>query len=133
MPSLYSSKVKRSYGGILDKGGQMTVTTKRIYEPYAKKDGLRIFVDRLWARGLSKEDAHVDIWLKDIAPSDGLRKWFGHDPEKWQEFKKRYKAELKTNEALIELKKYARKQNITLLYGAKDERHNQAVVLKELL
>ena len=100
----------------------MNVAIKRIYEPYHEDDGLRIFVDRLWARGLTKAAAHVDIWLKNIAPSNELRIWFGHDPAKWEAFKKRYKAELNANPSpLTTLKAHAAKQKVTLLYGAKDE------------
>lgn len=108
---------------------------KRIYEPVSKDDGYRVLVDRLWPRGLSKEKAKVDVWLKDIAPSDSLRKWFGHEPSKWEEFEKRYKKELgEKKELLSELKDFEKKHTkVTLLYGAKDTVHNQAVVLAGLL
>ena len=111
------------------------IELKRIYEPYNKKDGYRVLVDRLWPRGVSKERAHLDIWLKDVAPSTELRKWFGHDPKKWNEFKKKYRAELKKNKEIVEILKQANKKypTITLLYGAKDEVHNEAIVLAELL
>ena len=110
------------------------VKIKRIYEEPDPADGRRILVDRLWPRGLSKERASVDWWLKDIAPSDELRRWFGHDPERWPEFRARYREELKEQRPLLdELKSLARKEPITLLYGAKDQDHNNAVVLKELL
>lgn len=98
-----------------------------------KSDGFRILVDRLWPRGITKEKAKIDLWLKDVAPSDKLRKWFGHDPKKWNEFKKRYFAELTNNPAVEQLKKYIIKGNVTLLYSAKDENHNNAVALKEFL
>ena len=109
------------------------IKLKRIYEPYNKKDGYRILVDRLWPRGVSKEKAHLDVWLKDIAPSTELRKWFSHDPKKWADFKKKYQAELKKNkEAVLTLKQAKKKHlTITLLYGAKDEIHNEAVVIKD--
>ena len=111
----------------------MEIQLKRVYEEPAKEDGTRILVDRLWPRGLTKEKAHVDLWLKEVAPSNELRKWFAHDPTKWPEFKTRYRAELKQNpEAVAELKAAA-KGTTTLLFGAKDEEHNEAIVLKELL
>jgi uncharacterized protein YeaO (DUF488 family) len=112
----------------------MTVKIKRIYEEADPKDGLRLLVDRLWPRGLSKEKAHVDRWLKEIAPSDELRHWFAHDPAKWQEFRTRYRDELAaTRPILDEIAELAHKEPVTLLYAAKDEEHNNAVVLKELL
>lgn len=106
---------------------------KRIYDQPEKDDGVRILVDRLWPRGLNKEKAKVDLWLKNIAPSNELRKWFGHEPDKWDEFKKRYCAELKKNSAVTQLKEYMKKGRVTLLYSAKDEKHNNAVALKEFL
>jgi uncharacterized protein YeaO (DUF488 family) len=112
----------------------MNLKIKRVYEEPAKDDGTRILVDRLWPRGLSKEKASVDLWMKEIAPSTTLRKWFGHEPEKWSEFKKRYKAELKKNdEQVTRLKDELKKGPASLLYGAKDQEHNEAVVLLELL
>jgi uncharacterized protein YeaO (DUF488 family) len=112
----------------------MKLTIKRVYEEPDKDDGIRILIDRLWPRGLSKEKAHVDLWLKEIAPSTELRKWFAHDPAKWTEFKTRYRAELKHNgEQLAVLKQAIIKGPVTLLYGAKDEQHNDAIVLQELL
>lgn len=111
----------------------MNIKIKRVYEKPDKGDGIRILVDRVWPRGLTKEKAAVDQWLKDIAPSTSLRKWFDHDPDKWNEFKKRYREELKQNkEKVLELKQQVKRGPVTLLYGAKDEEHNQAVVLKEL-
>ena len=109
------------------------IKIKRVYEKPDKEDGIRILVDRLWPRGLTKEKASVDLWLKDIAPSTGLRKWFGHDLERWKEFRKCYRRELKENEEQVSLlKDQMKKGNVTLLYGANDEEHNQAVILKEL-
>lgn len=106
---------------------------KRVYEEPEKSDGYRILVDRVWPRGLTKEKAAVDLWLKDIAPSTELRKWFGHDPAKWQEFRKRYKQELKENkESVSDLEKALGKGKVTLVYGAKDKEHNQALVIKEV-
>ena len=107
---------------------------KRIYEPPVPEDGKRILVDRLWPRGLSKDDARLDEWLKEVAPSDELRRWFGHDPAKWEEFRRRYRQELKTQGEILErLRNEARKGTVTLLFAAKDEERNNAVVLKEML
>ena len=112
----------------------MNIRTKRVYEAPAKGDGARILVDRLWPRGLSKEKAQVDLWLKDIAPSTGLRKWFAHDAEKWQEFRRRYEAELERNdEQVAALREEAAKGPVTLVYGARDTEHNEALVLKDCL
>jgi uncharacterized protein YeaO (DUF488 family) len=112
----------------------MNLKLKRVYEPSDKNDGTRILVDRLWPRGMTKAKAGVDIWLKELAPSAELRKWFGHDPDKWTEFKKRYRAELEENdEQLARLREEIKKGAVTLLYGAKDEEHNDAVVLAEFL
>ncbi|MCO5948606.1 DUF488 domain-containing protein [Mucilaginibacter flavidus] len=110
----------------------MKINIKRVYEAPAKEDGVRILVDRLWPRGLTKEKAAVDTWLKEIAPSTELRKWFGHKPAKWVEFKKRYHQELKeNNEQVLLLKEQLKRGTVTLVYGAKDEKHNEALVLKE--
>jgi len=112
----------------------MAIKTKRIYEEHSDADGYRVLVDRLWPRGIKKENAHIDLWLKEVAPSNELRKWFAHDPEKWKQFQAKYKAELKDSPALVELKSAIRaNKTLTLLYGAKDEEHNQAVALKEFL
>lgn len=112
----------------------MTILIKRIYEPAAKSDGFRVLVDRLWPRGIAKESAKLDLWLPDLGPSTELRKWFNHDPAKWDEFRRRYHAELKEKKELVaELKGRAKEGTVTLLYSAKDEAHNQAVALKELL
>lgn len=111
-----------------------TIQIKRIYSPLAKSDGHRILVDRLWPRGIKKEDAHIEEWAKDIAPSTELREWYGHDPDRWAEFKKKYKGELKQNEATIAfIEKYAQEKTLTLVYATKDEEHTHALVLKEWL
>jgi len=113
---------------------QMNLRIKRVYAEPDREDGRRILVDRLWPRGLTKERAKVDLWLKDIAPSNELRKWFGHDPKRWMEFRRRYKEELKALGApFAALRQETRQKNVTLLYGAKDEEHNEAAVLLELL
>ena len=111
----------------------MAIQIKRIYDTAAAGDGYRVLVDRLWPRGVSKAQAHVDLWLKDIAPSAELRQWFGHDPAKWDEFRKRYLQELRTrtDPRWEELCRRARRQTVTLLYGPKEERFNNAVVLRE--
>lgn len=107
---------------------------KRVYETAEKGDGFRILVDRVWPRGMTKEKADIDLWMKEIAPSTALRKWFGHDPERWQEFKTRYLKELAQNkETVATLKSHIKKQAVTLVYSAKDEVHNQAVVLQDML
>jgi uncharacterized protein YeaO (DUF488 family) len=111
------------------------IRIKRVYEEPAKEDGYRILVDRLWPRGLTKERAKVDLWVKEIAPSDALRKWFGHEPEKWPEFAKRYRSELaKKKDLLKEVKKLEREHGtVTMLYGRKDEKQNQAVLIASAL
>jgi len=114
----------------------ITVHIKRVYDEPSPGDGVRILVDRVWPRGVSKEQAHLDAWRKDLAPSATLRKWFGHDPNKWDDFRTRYRMELRRpeqNQAIQELALLARTKTVTLLYGAADAEHNQAVVLKELL
>jgi uncharacterized protein YeaO (DUF488 family) len=109
----------------------LKILVKRIYEPAARSDGFRVLVDRLWPRGMSKENAKVDLWLPDIGPSTALRQWFNHDPKRWDEFQRRYDAELKDKKELAaELKGQAQKGTVTLLYSAKDEQHNQAVALR---
>lgn len=115
-----------------------TIKIKRIYEPTKASDGFRILIDRLWPRGLSKEKAKIDLWLKEIAPSNELRKWFNHEPKKWKKFKERYKDELLHNEeakaVMDELKKIiAKKRIVTLLFSASDEEHNNAVAFQEIL
>lgn len=110
------------------------ITIKRVYEAPSDKDGLRILVDRLWPRGISKEHAHIDYWYKEIAPSNELRKWFAHKPERFDEFSKSYKEELKQQSGLLEnIKDFSKKQPVTLVYAAKDTEKNQAVVLKKVL
>ena len=111
------------------------IKTKRVYEGSSKQDGYRILVDRLWPRGLSKEAAGVDLWLKEIGPSAALRTWFSHDEKKWQGFRRKYFKELETKPDLVEQIRALQKNEkvITLLFGAKDEQHNQAVALKEFL
>ena len=111
------------------------IQTKRVYEEPKKEDGFRILVDRLWPRGLTKEKVSVDLWMKEIAPSDELRKWFHHEERNWGEFVKRYKAELaKKKDLLGELKKLRNEHGmVTLLFGSKDEKQNQAVVLADIL
>ena len=110
------------------------LSIKRVYLPPDDGDGQRILVDGLWPRGISKRDAAVDVWLKEIAPSAKLRRWFGHDPAKWDEFRKRYRAELTDNEhAVAQLRELANEGRTTLVYGAHDEIHNQARVLLELM
>lgn len=117
----------------------MPVQIKRAYDEAKISDGMRILVDRMWPRGVSKEAAAIDEWAKEAAPSDDLRKWFDHDADKFEKFKTKYKEELNSNEeqkkALEQLKKWTKEhnKNITLVYGAKDEKHNQAAVLKEIL
>jgi uncharacterized protein YeaO (DUF488 family) len=112
----------------------MNIRIKRVYEEPDKEDGIRILVDRLWPRGLTKEKAKVDLWLKEVAPSTELRKWFAHDAAKWTEFQTRYREELKRNkEQLSLLKQEVAKGTVTLLYGARDQEHNEAVILQNLL
>jgi len=111
----------------------MTFRIKRVYEPPAPGDGERILVDRLWPRGLKKAEAGIDRWMKEVAPSAALRTWFGHKPERFAEFHKRYAAEMAGNPALAELRKLGRGRTVTLLYGARDPEQNQAVVLLDLL
>jgi uncharacterized protein YeaO (DUF488 family) len=110
------------------------VKIKRIYDPASPDDGKRIYVDRLWPRGMKKEEVKMDEWLKDISPSDSLRKFFGHDPSKYEEFKNRYTKELeKHSEVLERIRKESKKETVTLLFSAKDIEHNNATVLKEML
>src|ERR1700756_4449056 len=112
----------------------MEIHLKRVYESPSRSDGCRILVDRLWPRGLRKEEVQIDLWLKEVAPSAELRKWFGHDPAKWQEFKKRYFAELDNRAPLVgKLTGRAERSVVTLLYGAKDPKHNNAVALQEYI
>lgn len=110
------------------------IQLKRVYEPPAADDGERILVERLWPRGLSKERAAVDVWLKEVAPSPGLRRWFGHDPDRWEEFRRRYWEELGHNpDAVKVLKQKARRGTVTLVYAARDQEHNGALALQQFL
>jgi len=110
------------------------VKLKRAYESPAAADGTRVLIDRLWPRGISKKKAALDQWMKDIAPSNQLRKWFGHDPARWNEFRRRYAAEVHKNPHLLEqLRSVARDGPITLVYSARDEAHNDAIVLRDLI
>jgi uncharacterized protein YeaO (DUF488 family) len=112
------------------------VAIKRAYEPPSRDDGTRILVDRIWPRGLNKEELRVEKWMRELGPSTELRHFFGHHPKRWEEFRKRYRAELKHPQASVlldELLEVARRGKLTLIYSARDEQHNQAVVLKEVL
>lgn len=110
------------------------VRLKRAYESPARGDGTRVLIERLWPRGVKKADAALDQWMKDVAPSTALRQWFGHDPARWPEFRRRYQAELRAQNAqLDELRALARKGTLTLIYSARDEEHNGAIVLREIL
>jgi uncharacterized protein YeaO (DUF488 family) len=111
----------------------MTFAIKRVYEPAAPSDGIRVLVDRLWPRGVSKSKARLDHWMKDIAPSPKLRLWFGHRPERFAEFKKRYAKEIDGNPKLAELRRLGKGAVVTLLYGARDPEMNQAAVLQSML
>jgi uncharacterized protein YeaO (DUF488 family) len=112
----------------------VSIAVKRVYEPAAKSDGYRVLVDRVWPRGLKKEDAALDIWARDLAPSTALRRWFGHDPARWEGFRHRYASELDARKRLWQsLLTQAERHRLTLLFGAKDEDHNQAVALKMYL
>jgi uncharacterized protein YeaO (DUF488 family) len=112
----------------------MNIKIKRAYDQPGKDDGVRILVDRLWPRGLTKEKARIDLWLKEIAPSTELRKWFAHDPGKWKSFRGRYETEIRHNDDLFKvLKQKASEGTITLVYGARDQKHNEALVLKQFL
>jgi uncharacterized protein YeaO (DUF488 family) len=113
---------------------RLNIRLKRAYEPPAAEDGLRVLVDRLWPRGLAKPEAAIDRWLKEVAPSGELRRWFGHDPRKWDEFRRKYQAELSGQDELLrELRQSAQDAPLTLVYSARDQEHNQAVVLRDVL
>ncbi|MGZ4473665.1 MAG: DUF488 domain-containing protein [Nocardioidaceae bacterium] len=115
-------------------GRKHDVRIKRVYDDPSGSDGYRVLVDRLWPRGISKDEAALDAWIKDVGPSTELRRWFGHDPSKFDEFADRYRAELKGSEALAQLRARRRENPVvTLLYSARDTEHNQAVVLRDLL
>ena len=125
---------QRSSRAIKAESRNMKIKIKRVYEQPDKDDGVRILVDRLWPRGLTKEKAAVDLWLKEIAPSTELRKWFGHDPDKWKSFRGRYETEIMHNDDLVKvLKDKAQGGTVTLVYGARDQKHNEALVLKQFL
>ena len=112
----------------------MTILVKRIYEPAAKSDGFRVLVDRLWPRGIAKESAKLDLWLPDLGPSTELRRWFNHDPARWEEFRRRYQAELLEKTVLLAtITEQAKTGPVTLVYSAKDEQYNQAVALQGFL
>jgi uncharacterized protein YeaO (DUF488 family) len=112
----------------------MKFATKRIYEPKENSDGFRILVDRLWPRGISKSEADIDLWVKEIAPSESLRKWFGHDVTRWQGFIRRYNEELSENKGVTDLLEQSKEHSkVTLVYSAKDVNHNNAVVLRDFL
>jgi len=114
--------------------GRLVILLKRAYDPPAAADGPRVLVDRLWPRGVSRARLRIDAWLRDVAPTVELCTWFGHDPTRWEAFRRRYRAELKQRGALLrELGAYARRGRLTLVYGARDPDHNQAVVLREAL
>lgn len=110
------------------------VRLKRAYEPPSEDDGRRILVDRLWPRGVSKAEAALAEWVKELSPSTGLRKWFGHDPERWETFRRRYAAEIREHaEVLARLRSLARSRRVTLVYSARDEAHNDAIVLRDVI
>lgn len=110
------------------------IRIKRVYEPASRADGKRVLVDRLWPRGLSKERAAIDVWMRDLAPSNELRKWFGHQADRWAEFQRRYEKELQEHAGLVaQLADWARAGRVTLVFGAKDEERNQAVALLRVL
>lgn len=112
----------------------MDIRCKRAYEPALESDGYRVLIDRLWPRGVSRADARLDEWARDLAPSTELRRWFGHDPDRFAEFRRRYRDELSTQEAkLRDLRRRAREGTVTLVYGARDTEHNDAVALAKIL
>ena len=112
----------------------MSIHIKRVYDPAAADDGARVLVDRIWPRGISKDAAKLTVWLKEIAPTTPLRKWFGHDPARWTQFRHRYHLELDANQdAVGQLRELMKKRHVTLVYGAHDQQHNQAVALVEYL
>lgn len=113
---------------------KQNITIARVYGENTNKNGVHLLVDRLWPRGIAKKDLEYDDWIKEIAPSDDLREWYGHDVDKWNEFQKRYRAELEENQDAVErCLDWVKKKQVTLLYGAKDEDHNNAVVLRDYL
>ena len=115
---------------------KLSVALKRVYDGPAAGDGTRVLVERLWPRGISKEHAHIDIWLKDVAPSTELRKWYNHDPQKFQEFRRRYETELQSEDAqkaLAELREIAKQGQLTLVFAARETEYSNAVILQDLL
>ena len=125
--------VRPAGGGLALKGWDMPFRVKRVYDPPSPEDGLRVLLDRLWPRGLSKEKARVDWWAKELAPSDGLRRWFGHDPGKYPEFVRCYREELRGNPHLERLRTLGKAGTVTRLFGAKETRYNNATALLEIL
>jgi uncharacterized protein YeaO (DUF488 family) len=124
----------RSKNAARSEYGKPSIRAKRVYEPPSPEDGSRVLVDRLWPRGLHKADAAIDCWLKEIAPSSELRRWFGHDPGRWEEFQRRYQAELSPRPELLEkLRAQAAQGTLTLVYAARDADHNHAVALRGML
>jgi uncharacterized protein YeaO (DUF488 family) len=111
----------------------MTFRIKRIYEPVADDDGLRVLVDRVWPQGITRFDARIARWDREVAPTTELRRWFRHQPERWKEFQRRYRSELTRNPAVAELRKLGKAQSVTLLYAARDTAHNHALVLASIL
>ncbi len=112
----------------------LDIGLKRAYERYSNSDGFRILVERLWPRGVSRGQARIDLWLKDVAPSPSLRTWYSHDPKRWAQFKRKYFAELETRRELVDLvRNHARQGRVTFVYGSKEERYNSAAALKEYL
>ncbi len=110
------------------------VWIRRVYEPPSRNDGYRVLVDRLWPRGVSKADARLDDWVREVAPSDELRRWFGHDPRRWEEFRRRYRDELAGHpDEVSRLVDLARRRRLTLVFGARDAAHNNAVALREVI
>lgn len=111
-----------------------SISIRRVYEPVRRRDGARILVDRIWPRGMTKKSAHINRWIRGLAPSSALRQWFGHKPERWREFQRRYRAELRARQGeLHQLRLLARRRSVTLVYSARDTAHNQAVVLRSIL
>jgi uncharacterized protein YeaO (DUF488 family) len=133
-PVLNRSGARKTAKRIRARGTRCTVSLKRAYERPSPGDGMRVLVDRLWPRGLSKEQLAVDFWLKDAAPSDALRRWYGHEPRRWEPFAAKYRAELAQRTDLLRLlDELRRRGRVTLLYGARDAARNNAVVLREVL
>lgn len=126
--------MRRMTASVVPMARKSRIHMKRVYDEPAKADGTRVLVDRIWPRGVRKDEAAIDEWLKEIAPSTELRKWFGHSPERWEEFRRRYEAELSENEDAVErLLDLCRKGDVTLVYAARDDEHSNARVIKELL